>query len=146
MGCLSSFWSSKSAGGQLEQPSEVNSSTTTEVSELAFATDLGAEFSAKRKAAIVKTMRVNRCMLVPPPDEKRVRRLDVSRCERLRIPPGPGKTFCTTETQRHREIQKKLCDSVVKRGRSSGESEQNANYASNPTSVPEIFEKKTGRL
>src|ERR1700755_2350954 len=90
-GCLSNFWSSKSAGGQLEQPSEVNNSTTTGVSELVFATDLGAEFSANRNAArnaaaAVKTMRVNRCMLLPPAEEKWVRRLDVSRCERLRIP------------------------------------------------------------
>src|ERR1700757_3609721 len=122
-GCLSNFWSSKSAGGQLEQPSEVNSSTTTGVSELAFATDLGAEFSAKRKearnaAAVVKAMRVNRCMLVLPAEEARVHDW-MSRAVKGYGSPRTGKSFFTTETQRHREIQKTslcLCDSAVKRG------------------------------
>jgi hypothetical protein len=87
---LSNFWSSKSAGGQLEQPSDVNNSTTTGVGELAFTTDLEEEFSAKRKAArnaaaVVRTMRVNRCMLVHPGEIMPVRRLDVSCSKKLLI-------------------------------------------------------------
>src|SRR5215469_10774632 len=96
MGCLSSFWRSKSAGGQLEQPSEVNSSTTTGVSELAFAIDLGAESSAKRKAArkaaaVVKTMKVNRSMLVPQ-QKKRVYGDWMSRAVKGYGSPEPDKT------------------------------------------------------
>src|ERR1700758_355818 len=112
-GCLSNFWSSKSAGGQLEQPSEVNSSTTTGVSELAFATDLGAEFSANRNAArnaaaAVKTMRVNRCMLVPQ-HKKRVYGDWMSRAVKGYGSPGPGKTlFRHRDTGAQRNPKKSL--------------------------------------
>src|SRR5579864_2098490 len=124
MGCLSNFWSSKSAGGQLEQPSEVNSSTTTGVSELAFATDLGAEFSAKRNAArnaaaAVKTMRVNRCMLVPPAEETRVHDWMSRAVKGYGSPRTRQELFHHRDTEAQRNPKKTslcLCDSVVKRG------------------------------